>query len=332
MIIEIVPNIYKFDVVLPENPLKNLNCYVVKGNERNLIIDTGFNREECYDALINGIKELKLDMEITDIFVTHLHGDHSGLVPRIAAKNSRIYMNPADKSILDNLIMQSSDYWDKYENIFKSEGFSEEEIIMSRLTNPARKFVPSSIFEIIPVGDGTLLNYGGYEFTAIETPGHTPGHTCLYSSKEKIMFCGDHLIFGITPNITMWMGVENSLGDYIKSLDKVKKYEVKLALSGHREMTGDFQERIEELKQHHKNRLSELYSIISENPGIDGYNIASKMKWSIRAKSWEDFPIPQKWFAVGETISHLDYLIEEGKIHRVVKEGKNTYYIKNDIL
>lgn len=331
MIIEIIPNIFKFDVVLPENPLKNLNCYVIKGNERNLIIDTGFNREECFESLSRGIEELKLDIEVTDIFVTHLHGDHSGLVPRIASKNSRIYMNPADKKILDDLIAQSSDYWDKFEDIFKSEGFSEEEIILSRKTNPARKFVPGSIFDTVPVEDGSSLKYGNYELMAIETPGHTPGHTCLYCPSEKLMFCGDHVIFGITPNITMWMGFENSLGRYIKSLDKIKEYDVKLALSGHREMTGDFQGRLEELKEHHKNRLWEVYSIVAENPGLDGYSIASRMNWSIRAKSWADFPVPQKWFALGETISHLDYLIEENKIHRESRNGKNSYCTLKDI-
>jgi len=39
------------EVVLPNNPLKALNSYVIKGNEKSLIIDTGFNREECIDAL-----------------------------------------------------------------------------------------------------------------------------------------------------------------------------------------------------------------------------------------------------------------------------------------
>ena len=45
------PDIYKIYVPLPNNPLKNLNCYVIKTKDKNLIIDTGFNIEECYNAL-----------------------------------------------------------------------------------------------------------------------------------------------------------------------------------------------------------------------------------------------------------------------------------------
>ncbi len=43
------------------------------------------------------------------------------------------------------------------------------------------------------------------------------------------------------------------------------------------------------------------------------------MKWSMRGKCWEEFPITQRWFAVGETMAHLDYLIA---IHVVEKTSQ----------
>ncbi len=57
------PDIYKIYVPLPNNPLKNLNSYVVKTENKNLIIDTGFNMPECYEALTEGLKELEIDIE-----------------------------------------------------------------------------------------------------------------------------------------------------------------------------------------------------------------------------------------------------------------------------
>ena len=43
---QIKDNIYVFPIVLPDNPLKWLNCYAIKGRagERSLLIDSGFNR------------------------------------------------------------------------------------------------------------------------------------------------------------------------------------------------------------------------------------------------------------------------------------------------
>ncbi len=46
--------------LLPDNPLKKLKllCVLKSGNEA-LVIDTGFNRPECKQALEYGMKELK---------------------------------------------------------------------------------------------------------------------------------------------------------------------------------------------------------------------------------------------------------------------------------
>ena len=94
------PKIYRVLVPLPENPLRSLNSYVIMTEERNLVIDTGFNREECYGALTEGLDELGIDIEDTDFFITHFHGDHCGTVGRIAGERSRIFMSEKDYSYL----------------------------------------------------------------------------------------------------------------------------------------------------------------------------------------------------------------------------------------
>ena len=40
------------------------------------------------------------------------------------------------------------------------------------------------------------------------------------------------------------------------------------------------------------------------------------MTWKIRSRDWESFPPVQKWFAVGECLSHLDHLVFRGDIRR----------------
>ena len=66
------PDIYKVPVVLPNNPLKNLNCYIIKTPSENLVIDTGFNQPECLEALTGGLKALDIDMDRTTLFLTCL--------------------------------------------------------------------------------------------------------------------------------------------------------------------------------------------------------------------------------------------------------------------
>ena len=47
------PDIYRIYVPLPDNPLKYLNCYILVSDGETLIIDTGFNRPECKQALMS---------------------------------------------------------------------------------------------------------------------------------------------------------------------------------------------------------------------------------------------------------------------------------------
>jgi hypothetical protein len=93
-------------------------------------------------------------------------------------------------------------------------------------------------------------------------------------------------------------------------------------------------DRIDQLFVHHRGRLGQAKKIILDNPGIDAYRVAQGLTWKVHkndnkpAKSWEDFPISQKWFAFGETLSHLDYLTADGAITREVKNGIAGYYTK----
>ena len=77
MIENILANLYRIEIPLPKSPLKALNSNVIKNSERNLVIDTGWNQEECMNAMQSGLKQLGVDIRKTDFFITHLHLDHT---------------------------------------------------------------------------------------------------------------------------------------------------------------------------------------------------------------------------------------------------------------
>ena len=318
------PDIYKFYVPLTNNPLKYIICYVIKTDEKNLIIDTGFNMPECYKALSEGLKELNVDISKTALFITHLHSDHIGLAPFIMNSNSTIYMSKIDYDYLNN---ESPEYsWEALYKKYISEGFPKNEIVNMHITNPAEIYAPEKTFKAVTVNDGDKIKIGSYTLECVFTPGHTPGHTCIYIEDKEIMFLGDHVLFDITPNITFWTGIRDSLKDYINSLIKIKTFKIKTALPAHRENSLNFYDRVEQILNHHENRLDECFNILKSNPGLSAYDTASFMKWSMRGKDWSEFPMHQKWFAVGETIAHLDNLKYKNKIYRRFQNGVYCYY------
>jgi glyoxylase-like metal-dependent hydrolase (beta-lactamase superfamily II) len=327
---QILSNLYSIAVHLPQSPLKNLNSYVLKGQKRNLLIDTGFNRPECLESLRAGLTELKLDMERTDILVTHCHADHCGLVPEIASARSLIYMNGADKALVDQYAGQGDEYWEKLDQRYISEGFPAQEMALARRLNPAKLFIPSRSFPSQAIKDGDKIVLDDFVLTCLSTPGHTPGHMCLYEERAGIMFTGDHILFDITPNITIWESLPDSLASYLDSLGKIRNYRVSLPLAAHRESRGGLEQRVDQLLAHHQARLQDCLNIIRAGGKMNAYQAASKMKWNITARDWNDFPLGQKRFAVGEAVSHLIHLVSQGKL-RLSRENGVNYYQDKDL-
>lgn len=322
MYTHIEDNIYTIPVPLPNNPLRQLNSYVIKGEGRNLVIDTGFKLEECRKALCEGLEELGVDMNCTDIFLTHLHSDHSGLAAELATQSSKIYISRADGELLTLSLTQGLGRVEEY----RSYGFSEKEL-ENFWENPSMKYRQESPFNFTYVADGDVLTYGGRRLEVIFTPGHTPGHVCLYDRANKVMFLGDHVLFNITPNITTWPFFEDPLGHYVHSLMDISIYDVRLPLPAHRGVNGTMAERIGTIIEHHGARIREMLDILTERPGLTPYDLSGMMTWRVHGKtnSWADFPLNQKWFAVGETAAHLDYLLKRGRVRREF-DGRCWHY------
>lgn len=317
------PDIYRIDVPLPNNPLRNLNCYVIRDGAETLIVDTGFNRAECYDALLAGLEELRIDWAHTDLFLTHVHSDHTGLAPSLMeGKPGKIYISGTDHDILRTSV--SGERWDASDRVYAKEGFTEAELRELRRTNPAKGMEPAKFFPAVHVADGTEITVGKWEFRCVSTPGHTPGQMCLYCPEKKLMFTADHILFDITPNITFWLGVSDSLGNYLESLVKIRAFAIETALPAHRKNDMDVYERIRQIIEHHLVRLGETVDALAAYPGSHATRIAACLKWSMRGQTWAEFPLSQRWFAVGETISHLDFLICRGMAERTA--GKDNAY------
>lgn len=326
MVEEIYKNIYRIGVALPGNPLKELNSYFIRGedDDHDILIDAGFRRTICQEALEEGLKQIGSETARRQMLVTHLHSDHSGMADLFVGPGQPVYMSETDLSYLSRLYTQELS-GTRY-NRFIEEGFSAELLEEMYKKNPAFTEGIPSLNGFVPVKDKEEIRVGEYILQSILVPGHTPGNTMYYIKDKKIMFTGDHILFDISPNITYWPGVPDSLGSYLDSLNKALEYDVEIAFPGHRQ-TGDYKERIKALLIHHERRLANAMSIIEQYPGKNAYDITGLMKWKIHARNWEEFPVVQKWFAVGECLAHLDYLMNRGKVRRELSGSEYKYYI-----
>ncbi len=319
---QIREDLYRAEIPLPRNPLKATNSYIIKCKPRNLVIDTGMNREECKAALLDAFNRLGINLQETDYFITHLHADHVGLVDELSGDDTRIYFNRPDAEIL-----KMKDLWQLVCSLAGRHGFPAELVDRAIDSHPGQRYSPKNDVDFTMVAEGDVLPYGGYELHCIATPGHTGGHTCLYEPGLKYFFSGDHILGDITPNISTWLDDSNPLGEYFRSLDRVQGMDVELVLPGHRRLIRDCRTRIEELKEHHRQRLDEVVLILKSGGPQSAFEVASKMTWDLVADQWDDFPLMQKWFATGEALAHIRYLEVESKVKRGGEGHQQLYFI-----
>lgn len=310
------PGLFRLEIPLPGNPLKAVNSYVFKTPERNLIVDTGMNRPECLDAMMTGLRELDIDLSKTDLFITHMHADHSGLISHLATETSSVFCSKKDADIIN-----SRDDWRDMLVFANRSGFPHDEEAIKQ--HPGFKYGVREIIDFTIMEDGDLVSIGEYDFKCVWTPGHTPGHLCLYDQDKRILISGDHVLGKITPNISLFADDSNPLNDYLDSLAKIYSLEIDLVLPAHRKFFTNCQARIDQLRQHHHNRANAIMTVLQKGPQ-NAFSIASQLKWDLSYEHWDQFPISQKWFATGEVISHLKYLEGMGK----VKQDKSSFEIR----
>ena len=109
MVKEVYKNIYTFQVVLPKSPLKATNIYIIKDRDKNLVLDTGYHTQETLDSMLAGLADLGLEMSDTDLFISHMHADHSGLTSNFKSAGCKVYASAADGKIINDAANGS--YW-----------------------------------------------------------------------------------------------------------------------------------------------------------------------------------------------------------------------------
>jgi len=317
MIEEVLSNLYKIELPLPQNPLGGVNCYLLKGEGQFLLIDTGMNRQECRQEIYSDLRSLDVDLKKTDIFITHFHADHLGLATSLATETSTIYLNSVEVPVVGNL----EKHWRETSGFARLHGFPENELDKALRAHPGYRYGLRDCADFSILEEGDRIRIGDYSFVCIETPGHSPGHMCLYEPNKKILVSGDHILIDITPNIQLWSDKGDPLNEYLKSLDRIYDLGVDLVLPGHRDIFTNHKKRIQEIKLHHEVRANEILSIL-EKGGQTAYEVASQMRWDVSYGFWKLFPISQKWFAVGEALSHLKYLKERKMIRQDMQRQK----------
>lgn len=325
---EVVSGIHQLRVPIPDNPLGHLNCYLIEGKDGWLMVDTGWYTRDAFDSLVEELKSLGLVMaDISTMIVTHVHPDHFGLAGRIKHMSPRteLITHRWESDLIEPRYIKLSELRNKMSKLLSRHGVPPSNLsTLESASMPALQYVTVTLPDRTLYG-GEIIETGRFNLEVIWTPGHSPGHICLYEPRNQILFSGDHILPTISPNISYHVqSGDNPLGDFINALQKLMYLSVSRVLPAHEHMFTEFRRRIEEILDHHERRKTEIQEVLSESPS-NAYDISSQITWDIPDLAWEQFPPLHQRAAVTETLAHLECLRWEGKVRREMKDHVITY-------
>jgi glyoxylase-like metal-dependent hydrolase (beta-lactamase superfamily II) len=319
MVSEIREGIFRIEVPLPIPVVGSVNCYVLKDADRHLIIDPGMSHDMCYQAVAAGIDEIGVDPERSDFLVTHHHVDHFGLVGRIMGKRSAVYASRVEAEIAE--MIGSRSVLPILTDMLHAMGFPEDnpEAVLPELFGPGYQGLDSWSF--CHVDDGAIVTKGGRTFRCMLTPGHSPGHICLYETESGLLITGDVL----SPVLQFFSRNDNPLRSQFRTLVRLGLLDAPIVLPGHRGVFGGSGGIAQQFEAHHRARNSAIVEVLSDQ-SMDAYRLAETLAPGTQAGKWNELPVILRFFAARDCLAHLLYLESEGRVRKERFVRKLIFY------
>ena len=316
---EVHPGIFLIHLPLPMKPTI-VNVYLVNGGSEWALVDTGINSTDSKAAFRAALDAAGCPPErLRKIICTHHHPDHFG------ASQAFKELTGAELLMHREEFERSKSFAPRERPPEAVQFFLSNGIPLRRFTSMPRMadfwqglYAPDQ--PDIFLEDGDIVAVGDRKVEVVWTPGHAPGHCVFYLPEERVMIVGDHLLPKITPHVGFAPGsVENPLGDFLASQQKVQRFAVDLVLPAHGGVFPDHVRRANQIIQHHRYRLEEVLDAVRREPHT-GYDVARR----VFAFDF-DSPLTYQFPATFETLAHLEHLRHEGKVARDEQDDQILY-------
>lgn len=313
---QVRPGLWSIPVPIPDNPLRYVLVYMFELDNGIAMVDAGWNTDDAWAALQHGLARAGGSVsDVQAVIVTHIHPDHYGLAGRVREESGAwVGLHPADAELLEDRYVDTDGLVSRMNHLLLESGVPDSQLPdLAQASMQVRFFVsmtkPDRLLE-----DGEKISLPGWDLETIWTPGHSPGHICLYNDRHQILLSGDHVLPRITPNIPFHtQQFTNPLGSYLDSLERLRAFRTEEVLPAHEYRFAGLGDRLDELAAHHARRLDTIEQMLEERPGSTSWDITVSMAWS---RGWDQIQPFMQRAANGETLAHLVLLEARGRVRR----------------
>ena len=316
--IEVAPGVKWIRMALPF-ALDHINLWLLRdaidGLEGWTVVDCCIDRPESRAQWEQVFENALEGLPILRVIVTHMHPDHIGLAHWLCEKWScRMWISATDYNAARIGSHSTTGFGGAAAAaFFASHGMRDPESLaqIRKRSGYYPSLVPAVPTQYRRLLDGQTVAIGGHGWRCISGFGHAPEHIALFNADLGVLISGDMVLPRISTNVSVYdqEPEADSLTLFLDSLDRYLPLpEGTLVLPSHGKPFTGLHERIQQLKDHHTDRLAEVMTACSEKP-------CSAMD-IIPVLFTRALDLHQITFAMGESVAHLHRLWFSGQLTR----------------
>jgi glyoxylase-like metal-dependent hydrolase (beta-lactamase superfamily II) len=321
--IELAPGVKWLRMPLPF-VLNHINLWLLRdridGHEGWTVVDACIDRAESRAAWEQVFARELDGLPILRVIVTHMHPDHVGLAHWLCERWSapgrecRLWMSGADFALARYACEVVNSFGgERQAEHFRNHGLTDPGTLQ-QLRERKRYYhdlVPAVPPRYARLMDGARLAIGGHDWRCIAGYGHSTEHIALYCESLNILISGDMMLPRISTNVSVYElePEADALSQFLDSIDRFLPLPADtLVLPSHGKPFRGLHTRIDQLHEHHRERLDEVMQAARQRPvsAMDALPVLFK----------RELDLHQTTFALGETIAHLHRLWYGGGLRR----------------
>jgi glyoxylase-like metal-dependent hydrolase (beta-lactamase superfamily II) len=262
-------------------------------------------------------------LPILRVIVTHMHPDHIGLAHWLCQRwNVALWISATDYQVARMGCMGPTGFGgERAAEFFASHGLNSPEAVeqIQARTGYFPALVPSVPLHYRRLMDRMVLRIGERDWHCISGYGHAPEHMALYCESLNVLIGGDMMLPRISTNVSVYEAEPeaNALALFLDSIDKFRDLPAStLVLPSHGKPFTGLHTRVDQLHDHHRDRLADVLQACGESPrsAADILPVLFERQMDLH----------QTTFAMGESIAHLHALWFDGKLQRT--QGEDGIY------
>src|SRR4051812_35065373 len=320
---EVAPEVFRLALPLGIHGVPTVSAYLLRGDDADTLVDCGIavateepggaaerDGTEAVTAALAAVGSSPERLE--RLVVTHAHIDHFGIAGELVRRSG------ADLWMHRRTDLDLAKYGDPDEAVDRRTLMLADHGVYGRELTEASEGLLDWMPVMPSIGRPSTLLEGGERFDAggrtwevVHTPGHSPGHVCLWDPGERLLCSGDHLLQIVSPPVTFERGFDpDPMGAYLESLDRVRALSPELVFPGHGTPFRDGARRAEAIAAGKRRRLDRVRDLLEERP---------RTVVDLLGQLFGDVALTgsQRHFALAEILAYLAYHEARGTAARV---------------